>query len=314
VPARSATSAGAGTVKTFPGAPLTFGTESREDHPVDTTALVVGLIGGGTIGSVTTAWLTTSHERRQAFRDRATEAGARFLDEKDKAVAAIVRLRGLNERRRHAERVSNELTHDFLTFAQPFVDAAKAKGLAHPGSLPDDEEDPIDAATRALHAVADFSRARTMAAGDLISAKEAVDAVERVLPALGTLGGPFQEFGVKLREALAAIRLATLASEALDKGINEAAAGGNAVRASKDRLIVVMAGESPEIATSAAAIVAAVRKAAGGAIEDAIHERDAFSDDEVHASLAYLPEASTTFAEEMGRSVKIRRRWRDLIP
>jgi hypothetical protein len=280
---------------------------------VDVSALVVGLIGGGTVGSLTTAWLTTSHERRQGFRERASEAAAAFLDDKEKAVAAIVRLRGLNERRRETQWAANELTEQFLEFAQPFAEAAHAQGLTHPGSQPDDQQDPVDAATRVLHAVGDVNRARTMAAGDLISAKKAVDAIEHVLPALSTLGGPFQEFGVKLRESLAAIRLNTLASEALDEGINEPAARANSVRASKDRLVVVMAGESPAIATSAASIVRAIRKAADGAIRDAIHGRDAFRNDDIQASLAYLPEASAALAAAMGRSVRIRRRWRDLI-
>ena len=53
-------------------------------------ALVLGLLGGGTIGAITTAVLTVSHERSERFRDRQFEAAGRFIAEYEVALDAAV--------------------------------------------------------------------------------------------------------------------------------------------------------------------------------------------------------------------------------
>jgi hypothetical protein len=55
-------------------------------------ALVVGLFGGGTIGAITTAVLTVSHERAERFRDRQFEAAGRFIADYEAALGAIAEL------------------------------------------------------------------------------------------------------------------------------------------------------------------------------------------------------------------------------
>ena len=51
-------------------------------------ALLLGLLGGGTIGAIATALLTVSHERAERFRDRQFEAASRFIAEYEASLTA----------------------------------------------------------------------------------------------------------------------------------------------------------------------------------------------------------------------------------
>lgn len=55
-------------------------------------ALLLGLLGGGTIGAIWTASLTVSHERAERFRDRQFEAAGKFIADYETALDGAIEL------------------------------------------------------------------------------------------------------------------------------------------------------------------------------------------------------------------------------
>jgi hypothetical protein len=55
-----------------------------------TVALLVGLLGGGTIGAIVTALLTVSHQRSERFRDRQFEAASGFTADYEAALDSVI--------------------------------------------------------------------------------------------------------------------------------------------------------------------------------------------------------------------------------
>jgi hypothetical protein len=81
-------------------------------------ALLLGLVSGGTIGAIGTAFLTVSHERAERFRDRQFEAASMFMADFEAALDSAVALweaaTGLEETRDRV-REATDPAHQFVT-------------------------------------------------------------------------------------------------------------------------------------------------------------------------------------------------------
>jgi hypothetical protein len=272
--------------------------ERRTVCGVDASALLLALIGGGTIGAVLTAVLRHSHERDERHRERALKAATDFLAAYDRALGAVADVQGRAPVARAAGMAMKERTGRFLEMSKDLVEAARElrESERTRGGGDGQDDGPLGGALRALYEVYEVTKAQEVMPRDLVAVGDAVSQIEAALPRLADMPPPFRGFGKELREVLSDIRLAFKTGDALGASMDASAEATNALQAQRPMILVLFASEGEDVVRAAVKVVDGLSTATRTALIDAMGVRDGFDNAEVKASLASAAEAADEFA------------------
>lgn len=262
---------------------------------MDASALLLALIGGGTIGAVLTTLLRHSHERDERHRERALQAATDFLAAYERALGAVADVQGRAPVARATGMAMKERTGRFLETSKDLVEAARVLPESEgTGGGPD--ESPLGSALRALYEVYEVTKVQEVMPRELVAVSDAVSQIEATLPRLSDMPARFGGFGKHLREVLSDIRLALKTGEALGASMVASAEAANALQGQRPMILVLFASEGEGVVQAAVKVVDGLSTATRTALIDAMGVRDGFENAEVKASLASAAEAADEFA------------------